>query len=214
MLRLDWESIKKDYEEEGFSINVLARNYNCAASTIYNRACAEGWLKPSLEKKIDINEFTADPIPDSPGEIVENNDDSEKEQQEKPIGENNEEQAPPDIDQLTIENAIYRQKCLLARLMHELETSTSHIGQMKKWIIEGTKDDRSLSRRRAMYQAVSMGKRTVMLKDATIALKNLCEIEGMSGIKPRGKKATIEAEAQALSKQIFETPDMPGKIAA
>ena len=139
----------------------------------------------------------------------------EEEKQEESIDKDDnkesgrEETIPPDIDQLTIENAIYRQKCLLARLMYELETSTSHIGQMKKWIIEGTKDDRSLSRRRAMYQAVSMGNRTVMLKNATVALKNLCEIEGMAGIKPRGKKAQKEAAAGDLDSNIFVPQDMP-----
>lgn len=176
---VDWINVRKDYEEKGSTLEVLAITYDCSTVSIYNRVRAEEWKKPLLEQ------------------IAEDGDEVDETSNPPPPIQNEDEESL-DIESLTIENAVYRQKCILARLMNELEATTAHIGQMKKWIAEDTREDRTTNRRRAMYNAISMGARAVMLKNASAALKTLCEVEGMSGLQPKGKKASVDQAAKDL----------------
>src|SRR5438270_11697574 len=55
----DWESIRKDYEEQGLNAAALAIKYNCKPITVYQRASTEGWKKP-VDEEIDP-EFVENP---------------------------------------------------------------------------------------------------------------------------------------------------------
>src|SRR6266404_7137409 len=136
---LDWSSIRREYEVEGIGPEALGEKYGCSSVTIYTKAKAESWTKPTLAQMNEDVDEVAEATGIAP--IVEIEEDIDEE----------------DLDSITIESSILRQKYILARLMNELDATTAKMGQMKKWIAEETRDDRNTNRRRALYNAVSMG---------------------------------------------------------
>lgn len=163
---IDWESLRKDYEEVGLNPAACGIKYNCSAATVYQRVRAEGWRRPIEDDEIDT-------------EFMEDED-----------------------AHLNIDEALYEQKRYLRRLMKELDASTSKPGQMKQWIKEGTAGNID-SRRKAMYQVLTMGNRMIMLKNAAQMLKTIVETENMVTV-PKGKKAQAEAAAQNVEDDRFD----------
>ncbi len=115
-------------------------------------------------------------------------------------------QYDPDEDgQLDI--TLRAQKNHLGQLMKELNASATKPGQLKQWIKEGTMGNID-SRRKAMYQVLSIPNRFVMMKNASAALKTLVETENMMNV-PKGKKAKLEKDAEELEDERFAPRKAP-----
>lgn len=108
--------------------------------------------------------------------------------------------------------AINEQKRYLMRLHREIDASTSKPGQMKQWIKEGTEGNID-SRRKAMYQMLSLGNRIIALKNAAHTLKMIIENEIACGtlVVPKGKKALLEKAAREMGEEddMFAVRKMP-----
>ena len=128
---------------------------------------------------------------------------------EKPVDE--------EIDPEFVENpediiptdlAIYEQKLYLARLHRELDATTSKPGQMKQWIKEGEAGNID-SRRKVIYQILSLPNRMLTLKNATACLKTIVEIEIAAGILNvgKGKIAKAERAVEMLDDDRFDLGD-------
>ena len=100
-----------------------------------------------------------------------------------------EEITPSDLGQITIDDLLYSQKCIIASLLDELEAIAPHIGQIKTWIAEETDGDKGSNRRQAMYRAVRMSTRAMTRKHLTTAMKTLHQIEhlGRDNRSPKGQ---------------------------
>lgn len=104
-------------------------------------------------------------------------------------------------------------RCLVHRLLLELEMSTSHNQLILDTIDEETEHDRDGKRRYAMKQAVSLSRRASTLREITTALKVLAPkpepAEKEDKNVPKGKKAKRLEEAEELSSEgIFGTPKL------
>ncbi len=113
---------------------------------------------------------------------------------------------------IQVDIALYEQRRYLSRLMQELNASTSKPGQMRQWIKEGTAGNID-SRRKAMYQTLTMGNRMIMLKNAASVLKTLVEAENMMNV-PKGKKAKLEKDAEELEDERFAPRKAPSARSA
>lgn len=126
----------------------------------------------------------------------------------KPLDEEIDPEFQEDIDDfIQVDVALAEQKRYLARLHREIDASTSKPGQMKQWIKEGTQGIID-SRRKAMYQMLSLGNRIVALKNAAATLKMIIECENMAGV-PKGKKARADFAAQELDDDRFTERKSP-----
>ncbi len=99
------------------------------------------------------------------------------------------------------------QKNHLGQLMRELNASAAKPGQLKQWIKEGIAGNID-SRRKAMYQVLSIPNRFIMLKNASSALKTLVEAENLMNV-PKGKKAKLEKDAEELEDERFAQRKAP-----
>ena len=120
----------------------------------------------------------------------------------------------PEIDEefhydedLQLDLTLIAQKRHLGKLMRELDASAAHPGQLRQWIKEGTAGNID-SRRKAMYQVLSIPNRFIMLKNASSALKTLVEAENMMNV-PKGKKAKLEKDAEELADERFAPRKAP-----
>lgn len=100
---------------------------------------------------------------------------------------------------IKVDVALHEQKRYLMRLHREIDASTSKPGQMKQWMKEGTAGNLD-SRRKVLYQLLTLGNRILSLKNASATLKTIVEIEIAAGLLdvPRGKKALAEKAAKEL----------------
>jgi hypothetical protein len=122
----------------------------------------------------------------------------------KPI----EEEVSPEFDEgdeeelIKVDVALHEQKRYLMRLHREIDASTSKLGQMKQWVKEGEAGNID-SRRKVIYQLLSLGNRILSLKNASATLKTIVEIEIAAGLLdvPRGKKAQLEKAARELGEE-------------
>ncbi|MBB5714764.1 hypothetical protein [Sphingomonas aerophila] len=78
--------------------------------------------------------------------------------------------------------------------MDELDTVTSHIGELEEAIEEDCEGDRTGDRRAAMMKAISLDGRANTLKTLSLAFKTLNEASA-----PQGKKAAQQEAAKAVA---------------
>ncbi len=55
-MAIDWELIKKDYEE-GFSLRTLSAKFGIGKSTIHDRSVADEWTRPSVVRTLDPDSY-------------------------------------------------------------------------------------------------------------------------------------------------------------
>jgi len=53
---INWNVVRKDYEELGLNPAALSIKYNVAATTVYQKARSEGWRRPIEEEEPIIDE--------------------------------------------------------------------------------------------------------------------------------------------------------------
>lgn len=84
-----------------------------------------------------------------------------------------------------------RARAIAGRLLDELDTMTSNIGQLEEMIETEESDPR---RRQALMKALSVGERAMTLKNITAAMKTIAE-----SAAPQGKKAERQAAAEKVA---------------
>ncbi|MBY6265561.1 hypothetical protein EI613_27105 [Azospirillum sp. 412522] len=87
---------------------------------------------------------------------------------------------------------------IAGRMLDELDTVTSHVGELEQLIEVETADDRDGRRRAAMLKAISLPARSMTLKTIMQALAVAKEVAGV-GIGG-GKKEEAKAKAQEAAK--------------
>lgn len=80
--------------------------------------------------------------------------------------------------------------------MDELETVTSHVGELEDMICQEEGDPR---RRQALLKAISLGERSKTLKDIATTMKTLNEAGAPQGVKQQ-RQAAAESAAAAGNK--------------
>lgn len=169
---IDWAGIERDYRKTDLSIREIAKWYGCSDKAIRLRAKADNWARPGAE--------TPQAAPQAPqplADLVE------------PIVERI--RTPLNSETTKPEAIIGRGRILALRMLDELDTTTSHVGEMEEAIEDATPGKGDVRRREAMMKAVSLPVRAGTLKNLALALKTLAE-----SMAPAGKKAAAAEDAK------------------
>lgn len=181
---VDWAEIERDYRQGTMSVREIARWYGLSDKAIRNKAKAGSWER--VESAGGPHVVRADPEP-----------------QMVYVG-----------TVLTPENAspeaiIGRGRNLVLRMLDELDTSTTRIGELEA-IIESAVDTADGGKQReALQQAVSLKQRSDVLRSLATAAKTFAETG--SAVPAGGKKAERQAAGEAIGKGAgkFAAPPAP-----
>ena len=165
---IDWKGIRSDYEAGVMTVREIARWYGISDTAIHKKAKAEEWKRK--EK------------PQSPFE--------EARAQRAPAPAQVEIVQPASVKPEALTD---RARALSGRLMDELETVTSHVGELEDMIVQEEGDPR---RRQALLKAISLGERSKTLKDIATTMKTLNEASAPQGVKQQ-RQAGAESAASA-----------------
>lgn len=156
---IDWKAIERDYRAGVMSIREIAKWYGLSDTAIHKKAKAEGWVRVQQPPHLDRERTTIS------GEIL----------------------LPPPSSAKP-EELPDRARGIAARLLDELDVTTSHIGEFELIIETEESDPR---RRQALLKALSTSERAKTLKDISLAMKTLTEVAA-----PAGKKAAQQEAAE------------------
>jgi hypothetical protein len=160
----EWDRIELEYLAGEASIREIADRHEISEKAIRNRAKAKGWVRASPQVR---TVRTSDlPTP------------AQRPERGEPV---------PVPDAAVIAE---RGRGLVARMMDELDTTTTHAGELEEMIEAETIGDRSPKRREAMLGAISLGGRAKTLKELATAFKTINEASA-----PAGKKVAAQDRA-------------------
>jgi hypothetical protein len=159
----DWMRIELEYLAGEDSIREIADRYDISEATIRKRAKAAGWLRAAkkVRKPLPVRTLLV------------------------PAGERPEPAPVPDASAIA-----ERGRGLVARMLDELDATTTHQGELEDAICAETDDDENDRRRDGMMAAISLGGRAKTLKELATAFKTLNEAAA-----PQGKKAQQQDRA-------------------
>lgn len=162
----DWERIEHEYCTTDDSIREIADRHSMSDGAIRKRAKIEKWQRPvrTPAKRAPVRTLTPAPPPADP---------------DKPV------------DAATIADG---GRGLVARMLDELDVTTSQRGELEDMIVAATDGDDEDARRDAMMRAVSLPSRANTMKTLALALKTLNEASA-----PQGKKAAAQDRANAVA---------------
>ena len=175
----DWDRIEIEYLSGEYSVREIADRHEISEGAIRKRAKAEKWVKPVRSLRTVRTVRTSEPAAAR------------------------EAQPPADAPEIA-----ERGRQLVSRMLDELDTATSQLGELEALIEGETSDDRSASRREAMLKALSLGERANTLKTVAAAFKTLNEASA-----PQGKKAQQQQRADAIGAGARFAPLGPPKLA-
>jgi hypothetical protein len=155
---IDWKSIERDFRAGVMSIREIAKWYGLSDTAIRKKAKAEGWERVQQPPHLDRKQTIS-------GEIL----------------------LPPPSSAKP-EELPDRARGIAARLLDELDATTSHIGEFELIIETEESDPR---RRQALLKALSTAERAKTLKDIALSMKTLAEVSA-----PAGKKAAQQEAAE------------------
>lgn len=176
---IDWKGIEADYRAGVMTIREIARWYGVSDTAIHKKAKAEQW-----ERK-----------PKQPGPF-------EEAKAQRTTTVHAEIIAPVSLKPEDLTN---RGRALAGRLMDELETVTSHAGELEDMICQEEGDPR---RRQALLRALSLSERAKTLKDVAATMKTLNE----AAAPPGGKKEEAQRNAETAANK-FATRTPPRLVA-
>ena len=162
----DWSRIAIEYLSGEYSVREIADRYEITEGAIRKRAKAEGWVRPP-QKVRNVRTSSENRDPPAP--------------------------RPPE-EPVTPGVIADRGRNLIMRMMDELDTTTSHLGELEEMIEDETAADRSGKRRDAMLGAISLGGRAKTLKELATAFKTINEASA-----PHGKKAAAQDAARDVA---------------
>jgi hypothetical protein len=162
---IDWGRIELEYLAGEASIREIADRYEISDTAIRKRAKAHGWVR-AVRKAQPVR--TREPKPRVPRPATE------------PV---------PDAAAIA-----ERGRGLVARMLDELDATTTHQGELEEMIEVETADDRSALRRDGMLAAISLTGRAKTLKELATAFKTINEASA-----PQGKKAAQQEKADQIA---------------
>lgn len=174
---IDWKGIGSDYEAGVMTVREIARWYGISDTAIHKKAKAEEWKRKEKPQSPFEEARAQRTAPPAQVEIVQ----------------------PTSVKPEALTD---RARALSGRLMDELETVTSHVGELEDMIVQEEGDPR---RRQALLKAISLGERSKTLKDIATTMKTLNEASAPVG-KKAARQATAETSAAAGK---FATPSAP-----
>ncbi|WP_404711497.1 hypothetical protein [Sphingomonas sp. MMS24-J13] len=161
----EWQRIEIEYCGGEDSIREIADRHEISDTAIRKRAKAEGWTRPV--RTANRRELDRSPPPPAPS-------DPEKPLDAAEIAEGG--------------------RALVARMLDELDVTTSRRGELEDMIVAATEGDEDDDRRDAMARAISLPSRANTLKTIALAFKTLNEAAA-----PQGKKAQQQDKAKAVA---------------
>ncbi|WP_375597585.1 hypothetical protein [Devosia sp. Naph2] len=170
---IDWKGIRSDYEAGVMTVREIARWYGISDTAIHKKAKAEEWKrKEKTQSPFEESKAQRSALPpQSPVEVIQ----------------------PASVKPEALAD---RARALTGRLMDELETVTSHVGELEDMICQEEGDPR---RRQALLKALSLGERSKTLKDLSTTMKTLKEADAPQGVKQQ-RQAAAENAASSGSK--------------
>lgn len=174
----EWDRIELEYLAGEVSIREIADRFAISDTAIHKRAKARGWVRVVRARKPANFDAAAPAARREPGEPVE----------AAAIGE--------------------RGRQLVARMLDELDATTTHAGELEEMIEAETAGDRDGQRRYGMLGAISLAGRAKTLKELVTALKTVNEASA-----PQGKKAQRDEKAKAVGGGSRFAPIGPPRLA-
>jgi len=161
----DWDRIELEYLAGEASVREIADRHEISEGAIRKRAKAEKWVRSVRTPRTVRTEPVA--VAASPVEPV------------------------PVPDAAIIAE---RGRGLVARMLDELDATTTHQGRLEEMIEDETSGDREARRRDGMLAAISLTGRAKTLKELATAFKTINEASA-----PQGKKAGQQEKADQIA---------------
>ena len=161
----DWDRIELEYLAGEASIREIADRHEISEGAIRKRAKAERWVRSVRTLRTVRTKPVA--VAASPAEPV------------------------PVPDAAVIAE---RGRGLVARMLDELDATTTHQGKLEEMIDDETSGDREARRRDGMLAAISLTGRAKTLKELATAFKTINEASA-----PQGKKAGQQEKADQIA---------------
>jgi len=161
----DWDRIELEYLSGEVSIREIADRHEISDTAIRKRAKAEGWVRAVRRAQPARTCELSPREPRAPHEPA------------------------PDASIIA-----ERGRGLVARMMDELDATTTHLGELEEMIEELTANDRESRRRDGMLAAISLTGRAKTLKELATAFKTINEASA-----PQGKKAAQQEKADQIA---------------
>ncbi len=161
----DWDRIELEYLSGEVSIREIADRHEISDTAIRKRAKAEGWVRAVRRAQPARTCELSPREPRAPHEPA------------------------PDASVIA-----ERGRGLVARMMDELDATTTHLGELEEMIEEITAGDRGAARRDGMMAAISLTGRAKTLKELATAFKTINEASA-----PQGKKAAQQEKADQIA---------------
>ncbi|VXD07635.1 conserved hypothetical protein [Sphingomonas sp. T1] len=161
----DWDRIELEYLAGEASVREIADRHEISEGAIRKRAKAEKWVRTVRTLRTVRTEPVA--VAASPAEPV------------------------PVPDAAVIAE---RGRGLVARMLDELDATTTHQGKLEEMIEDETSGDREARRRDGMLAAISLTGRAKTLKELATAFKTINEASA-----PQGKKAGQQEKADQIA---------------
>lgn len=160
----DWDRIELEYLAGEASVREIADRHEISDTAIRKRAKAEGWVRAVRTRK---PVRTCEPAT----------------------------RAATAEPQPVPEAAVIaeRGRGLVARMLDELDATTTHARELEELIELETADDRNTQRRDGMLGAISLSGRAKTLKELATAFKTINEASA-----PQGKKAAQQEKANEV----------------
>lgn len=161
----EWARIELEYRSGEDSIREIADRHELSDTAIRKKAKREGWVREvRTPPRHELERQPPAPAPSDP---------------EKPI-------EPAAIAD--------EGRALVARMLNELDVTTSRRGELEDMIEAATEGDSDDDRRVALERAVSLPTRANTLKTLALALKSINEASA-----PQGKKAAAQEKADEIN---------------
>ena len=162
----EWDRIELEYLQGECSVREIADRFNISDAAIRKRAKAQGWVRAvRTPENANFAAPAAERAPRAPAEPVEAGQIAERGRQ------------------------------LVARLLDELDATTTHQGELEELIEAECEGDRDGKRRDGMLGAVSLPSRAKTLKELATALKTVNEAGAPQGVKAARQEAAREVAA-------------------
>ena len=178
--RIDWEKIEVEYRAGQFSIREIARQHSCAEASIRKKAKKESWTRDLTDK---VRQRVRDKLVRS--EVrTSNAREGVAHQSDTPT--DNEITDDEIIEAAATRGAeiqnvhrkdIRRGQEMVRNLTAQLAECAKARTKIEGEIEEATKDDKGVQRRNLMMKAVSLPSHAGVLRDLSVALKNLIPLE-------------------------------------
>ncbi|SMH29583.1 terminase [Azospirillum agricola] len=171
---IDWTAIEAEYRVGKLSNRQIGDRFGVSESAIRSRANKEKWVRTARESAHQSAHLP----------VVEILPPIDRTARSIPLAERRD----------SVEHA----REIAGRMLDELDTVTSHVGELEQLIEIETADDENGRRRAAMMKAISLPARSMTLKTIVQALAVAKEVAGVG--TGGGKKAEAQAKAEEAAK--------------